>query len=181
MNLDWARLGSAVKAARLAAGLSQVDLADAAGLSRSAVQAIERGKAFDAPQLSHRSVASTLGWHANSVASVLAGGDPVPLPAVGQPMPPAPTAAAAAAGRSEADEFLDDLTERVKLALLGGKVVDSDVVELDDEGGEEPSEVVLIWKRGERPDMTPAQRRAAARKWAKLQAAAREILAEDAQ
>lgn len=179
MNLDWARLGSAVKAARLAAGLSQVDLADAAGLSRSAVQAIERGKAFDAPQLSHRSVASTLGWQASSVALVLAGGDPVPLAASGQFVPPVATSAAA--GRSEADEFLDDLTERVKLALLGGKVVDSDVVELDDEGGEEPSEVVLIWKRGERPDMTPTQRRAAARKWAKLQAAAREILAEDAQ
>lgn len=177
MNLDWSHLGETVRAARRAAGLSQLDLAVAAGVGRSAVQAIERGKPFDAPQLSHRVVASALGWAPGSVESVLAGGAPVEAGSPAQPKSPPE----GAVGRSEADEFLDDLTERVKLALLGGKVVDSDVVELDDEGGEEPSEVVLIWKRGERPDMTPAQRRAAARKWAKLQAAAREILAEDAQ
>lgn len=145
------------------------------------MQAIERGKMFDAPQLSHRSVASTLGWQPSSVASILGGGDPVPVLAPGQQPAHLVVAPSYGAGRSEADEFLDDLTERVKVALLGGKVVDSDVVELGDEDGDEPSEVVLIWKRGERPDLTPAQRRASARKWARLQAAAREILAEEPQ
>ncbi|MBB4949680.1 transcriptional regulator with XRE-family HTH domain [Kitasatospora gansuensis] len=174
MDLDWVRFGGAVRDARRSAGMSQLDLAEAAGVGRSAVQGIERGRSYDAPQLSHRVVAAALGWAPTSVESVLGGGDPSRVRAPSRP-------GTTTAPRSEADEFLDDLTERVKLALLGGTVVDSDVVELGDEDGDEPSEVVMIWKRGERPDMTPAQRRAQARKWAKLQAAAREIFAEDAQ
>jgi transcriptional regulator with XRE-family HTH domain len=162
--------------ARKTAGLSQVELADEAGLSRSAVQSIERGREFGAPQLSHRSVAQVLGWTPDSVASVLAGGEPVrSAPAAGlsqlagnaAPLPPT----------EGVDELLDDLTERVRMALLGGTVADADAIGLGDEPDD--GEVVLIWKRGERPDVTPEQLRADLKKWARLQRVAREILAAD--
>jgi transcriptional regulator with XRE-family HTH domain len=158
--------------ARKAAGLSQVELAEAAGLSRSAVQSIERGKTFDAPQLSHRSVAQALGWSAPSIAAILSGGEPATagpiLVAARRPASVAP---------EPVDDLLDDLTERVRAALLGGTVADADAIGLGDEPDD--GEVVLIWKRGERPDATPDQLRADLKKWARLQRVAREILADD--
>jgi transcriptional regulator with XRE-family HTH domain len=171
MEQDWGRLGTAVMEARKAAGLSQVELANEAGLSRSAVQSIERGRSFGAPQLSHRSVAQVLGWTPDSVAAILAGGEPTTS------TEPTKPAAVVQARFEPVDDLLDDLTERVRAALLGGTVVDGDAIGLSDEpdGGE----VVLIWKRGERPDLTPEQLRADLKKWAKLQRAAREILADD--
>lgn len=173
MEQDWARLGGAVTKARKAAGLSQIELADAAGLSRSAVQGIERGKPFGAPQLSHRSVAQVLGWTPGSIADVLAGGEPTLASAV----PGLAAEPAASGSTSAADDLLDDLTERVRAALLGGTVADADAVPLGDEDGD--GEVVLIWKRGQRPDLTPEQLRADLRKWARLQRVAREILSDD--
>ncbi|MFC5888533.1 helix-turn-helix transcriptional regulator [Kitasatospora sp. CM 4170] len=176
MEQDWGRLGRAVREAREAAGLSQVELAESAGLSRSAVQSIERGRAFGSPQLSHRSVAQVLGWTPDSVALVLAGGEPArsaPSATAYQStvsVVPSPDA-------ESVDELLDDLTARVRAALLGGSVADADAIGL----GEEPDdgEVVLIWKRGQRPDATPEQLRADLKKWARLQRVAREILADD--
>jgi transcriptional regulator with XRE-family HTH domain len=173
MEQDWARLGGAVTKARKAAGLSQIELAAAAGLSRSAVQSIERGKQFGAPQLSHRSVAQVLGWAPSSVADVLAGGEPTPAAVASGSAPES----AAPGSTSAADELLDDLTERVRAALLGGTVADADAVPLGDEDGD--GEVVLIWKRGGRPDLTPDQLRADLKKWSRLQRVAREILADD--
>jgi hypothetical protein len=140
------------------------------------VQSIERGREFSAPQLSHRSVAQVLGWAPDSIALVLAGGEPIrsaPSAVAHQP-----TVNVATSPEAESvDDLLDDLTERVRMALLGGTVADADAIGLGDEpdGGE----VVLIWKRGERPDATPEQLRADLKKWARLQRVAREILADD--
>lgn len=172
MEQDWGRLGRAVMEARKAAGLSQIELADAAGLSRSAVQSIERGREFSAPQLSHRSIAQTLGWTPDSIVAVLAGGDPKggaePASIVRSQTEPRP---------EPVDDLLDDLTERVRAALLGGTVADADAIGLGDEPDD--GEVVLIWKRGERPGATPEQLRSDLKKWARLQRVAREILADD--
>lgn len=174
MEQDWGRLGRAVMEARKAAGLSQIELADAAGLSRSAVQSIERGRPFGSPQLSHRSVAQVLGWTPDSVAVVLGGGEPVRSAPAAEAFGPT---VSVAAGVEPVDELLDDLTERVRAALLGGTVADADAIGLGDEPDD--GEVVLIWKRGERPDVTPEQLRADLKKWARLQRVAREILADD--
>lgn len=173
MEQDWARLGRAVTRARKAAGLSQIELGDAAGLSRSAVQSIERGRSFSAPQLSHRSVAQVLGWTPGSIVDVLAGGEPTLVAGA----PPTRSESVGSAPATAADDLLDDLTERVRAALLGGTVADADAVPLGDEDGD--GEVVLIWKRGERPDLTPEQLRADLKKWSRLQRVAREILADD--
>lgn len=173
MNFDWSRLGRAVVARRRTLGLSQVALADAAGLSRSAIQGIERGGEFSSPQLSHRSVAQALGWTPASVADVLAGGEPT-LAASPSPSPvPAEPESRIEAG---VDALLDDLTARVKGALLGGQVVDATAIDLGpgDEGG-----VVIIWKQGEGQDLTLEQQRKLRRRWAKLQRAAHEILDDD--
>ncbi|MCG6493380.1 helix-turn-helix transcriptional regulator [Kitasatospora sp. A2-31] len=176
MEQDWGRLGRAVREAREAAGLSQVELAELAGLSRSAVQSIERGRAFGAPQLSHRSVAQVLGWTPDSIALVLAGGEPAR--STPSAMAYQPTVSVATSSETESvDGLLDDLTERVRTALLGGTVADADAIGLGDEPDD--GEVVLIWKRGQRPDATPEQLRADLKKWARLQRVAREILADD--
>lgn len=174
MERDWTRLGRAIADARKAKGMTQDELAGAVGVGRSTVQSLERG-ARQHPKVlpTHRAIARVLDWTESSIEAVLTGGEPTGSGRGPTPVPPATTGH----GDSQADELLDDLTERVRLALLGGRVVDSDVVELGPDDGE--SEVVMIWKRGERPDLTPDQRRAEARKWSRFQRVAREILAED--
>ena len=43
-QLQWAKLGAAIRSAREARGLSQVDLAELAGISEGSVQNLESGK-----------------------------------------------------------------------------------------------------------------------------------------
>ncbi|MFD9124907.1 helix-turn-helix transcriptional regulator [Kitasatospora sp. NPDC059571] len=172
MTHDWPALGRAVAHARKALGMTQQDLASAVGVGRSTVQSLERGERAHPKVLhTHLAIARALGWTEGSIEQVLTGGAPTPAGAsrstheIG-----APTAAAS---------VLDELSERVRLALIGGKVVDGDVIDL---APDDPDSVaVLILKRGERPDATPEQMREDLRKWAKLQRAAREIFSEDPQ
>lgn len=183
MGYDWAHFGSVVKAARTAKGMTQADLAAEVGVSLSTVQGIERGARTQQKILPvHGAVFRALGWEEATIKVVLQGGQPPA--AVGRSAssatdgPQQPIGAGAVpVGDDPVDDLLDDLTERVRTALLGGTVADADAIGLGDEPDD--GEVVLIWKRGERPDATPDQLRADLKKWARLQRVAREILADD--
>ncbi|MCX0246452.1 helix-turn-helix transcriptional regulator [Streptomyces drozdowiczii] len=80
MNRDpesWARLGRALRSAREASGLTQADLADAAGVSSRSIQDAEGGKVPTGrrPYTLAR-VAAALGWPAGAVDDVLDGAAP---------------------------------------------------------------------------------------------------------
>lgn len=80
MNRDpaaWARLGQAIKQARLALGLSQEQVAKRAGVSIASVHTVESGKVprsrmpYTIGPLAH-----VLGWPPGAVDAVLSGQDP---------------------------------------------------------------------------------------------------------
>lgn len=76
MQRDWERLGEALRAARISAGLSQEDMAGELGVGRSTIQKIERGHEFGKPTLAIRAYARRVGWTEESVDRVLVGGTP---------------------------------------------------------------------------------------------------------
>lgn len=171
MERDWGRLAGALANARKAAGLTQDELAAMLGVGRSSVQKLERGHVYARVLPVHRAAARVLGWTEGSVDAVLGGGDPSRAPKspeaapVGQPTSTVEEGAAA---------LLDDLTARVKGALLGGPVVDATAVPMSDGG-----DVVIIWTGGEEQELTPAQRRRLEQQWHRIQRAAHDILADD--
>jgi len=77
---DYARLGEQLKAARTARRprISQTDAAAALGVGRSTIQKMESGGAGQVTPTTLRAYAQWLGWSADSIERVLAGGDPVP-------------------------------------------------------------------------------------------------------
>ncbi|MCX4752927.1 helix-turn-helix domain-containing protein [Kitasatospora purpeofusca] len=168
MDRDWVRLGRMLAAARKAAGLTQGEMASELDLARATVQKIERGHEYGKVTPTHRALAQRVGWTADSVEAVLAGSEPDR--AVGAHSPPPTT--------PELDSVLDELSERVRLALLGGQVVDGDVIDL---APDDPDSVaVLILKRGAtRPPASPERMREDLRKWSQLQRAARQIFSDD--
>lgn len=74
----WERLGEAFKTARAThtPRLTQEDVQRALDVSRATVQNIERGKVFGKVTTTHRAYARLVGWTADSVDTVLAGGEP---------------------------------------------------------------------------------------------------------
>lgn len=78
MSLDFVRLGRLVAAAREARGWRQEDLAQAAGMSRSAIQNLERGRPFRRMPPTLKRVEQELGWEAGAARIILEGGDPSP-------------------------------------------------------------------------------------------------------
>ncbi|MFG3228167.1 helix-turn-helix domain-containing protein [Kitasatospora sp. NPDC048194] len=172
MDRDWARLSRAIAAARDDLGLTQPELAAELGVGRSSVQKLESGHQYVKVTPLHRAAARRLGWTEDSIEAVLTGGDPTVRTGRGD------VATSVDAGDGEVDELLDDLTGRVRAALLGGRVADATAIALDtpDEG-----DVVIIWKEGETRDLTPEERRKLQKKWSKLQRAAHEIFSDDSE
>lgn len=79
MSKDWARLGRAVKAARLERHLTQAELATALGLDESTVQNLETarfGQGFNRMPSSARHAAQYFDWAAGSLDAILDGGEP---------------------------------------------------------------------------------------------------------
>lgn len=76
MERDWARLGSAFADARETAGFTQTEVAERIGVTRTPIQAIERGTAFKKVTGTMRSYARVVGWTSDSIEKVLAGGAP---------------------------------------------------------------------------------------------------------
>ncbi|MFF5445416.1 helix-turn-helix domain-containing protein [Streptomyces sp. NPDC012888] len=129
MSRDWERLGKAIEAARDALGMSQVALAEAAGISESTVQNYEAGQARKRLPVTLPALERALGWEAGSGVAILEGGDP------SKSSPSAPF----------------DLPLRVTQALGDGPLLDTKIMDLDDGSGARMI-VVVKGKEGATPE-----------------------------
>ena len=77
-TLHWAELAAAIRSAREARGLSQVDLAELAGVSEGSVQNLESGKPRNRMPQTLAKIEPHLGWVAGSGRAILNGGEPTP-------------------------------------------------------------------------------------------------------
>ncbi|MFF0426878.1 helix-turn-helix transcriptional regulator [Streptomyces sp. NPDC004520] len=158
MDEDWGRLATEIKAARLALGMTQKELAAAAGVGYSSLQRLESGHAFDGIPPSAYKVAQVFGWTHESPRLILAGGKPV---LVEQAAGPAKTR-----DRS--------LPARVEQALAEGELVDTEVLELP--GG---LTVVVVGRSvGPRSDEEKAELGDALREWTRAQRKLKDIADE---
>lgn len=147
MQRDWARLGAVLKAARQERGTNQVEMGERIGLSRSAVQNIERGSIKKvSPAL--RAFAREVGWTDDSIEEVLAGN------------PPTMAEHAEPAQADETGAATSGLPLRIARELEGGQLLDSTVIPLSDDGGGR----MVIVVRGQ-PDASPEEIKRALLEW----------------
>jgi DNA-binding XRE family transcriptional regulator len=130
---DWESLGKAYAEARKAANLTQTDVAEQLQVSRTTIQAIERGalpkgSPFTKVTATMRAYARILGWTEASPSRIIDGGEPEPAD---------PTATAAP------DEPQSDLPPAIAHELRSGKHLDSTVVHLGPESDDTRIIVVL--------------------------------------
>jgi hypothetical protein len=76
---DWERLAQRVIARRAALDMTQIELAQAGGLSLDRVSAIEGKRVHTLRPRTIRSLEVGLQWEAGSLQAVLAGGEPTPV------------------------------------------------------------------------------------------------------
>lgn len=130
---DWERLGKTFADARKEAGLSQVEVAEQLHVSRTAVQAIERGRQSGGPFTkvtgTMRSYARLLGWTEQSPDLIADGGDPEPF------------TAPAAETHTEAKTGLPPAIER---ELRSGETLDHTVVHLGSETDDDTRIIVVL-------------------------------------
>lgn len=172
MERDWERLGSTVRAARKAKGLTQQELGALVQVSRAAIQQIEQGKQFTKVTPALRAVEHALGWQRGSVEGVLGGGDPTLAP-----NPDGPTAPGARP--APAPDVLDDaqLPLRVRQALGEGHLLDATVIDLPAEGSDEAGAQIVIVVKG-KPTTSPEQMRKHVAAWERLERGLRAASAE---
>ena len=151
---DWKRLGRAFAAQREAAGYTQVTAAEALGVSRSPVQAIERGRQSNGQNFTKvtqtmRAYAQLIGWTADSPARVLNGEEPEPAT---QPV-------SGAVGESTSD-----LPPAVDRELRSGRTLDHTVVNLGT-NDDDDTRIIVVLKGAD--DMTEEELDEAWRQWRK--------------
>jgi DNA-binding XRE family transcriptional regulator len=127
----WEHLGRSFAAAREAVGLTQVAAATALGVSRTPIQAVERGRQSNGQPFTKvtgtmRAYARLVGWTETSPARILNGGEPE---SATQPAP-----------ESDAGPK-SDLPPAVDRELRSGKTLDHTVVHL---GGEQDDDTRII-------------------------------------
>jgi DNA-binding XRE family transcriptional regulator len=152
MEPDWARLGRAFAAARKSAGLTQAALAERIGVTRTTVQAIERGVGADKPTGTMRSYARFVGWPDGAIEAVLAGGDPLSALAENDAPP----------GRRQ---VAGDLPLRIVEEIGEGPLLDTTVLDLTPDGSGARMIVVV---RGA-PDASPDEIRRDLLAWRRAQ------------
>lgn len=153
----WGKLGAAIKAAREARGLRQIDLAERAGISEGSVQNLEGGEPRSRMPQSLAKVEPHLGWTAGSGLAILRGGEPTLAPVTHE------AAATPNAGRK------DRLREKLPLRVVDelesdDPLLDSQVIQLPgipgarmtvvvhgspDATPEEIQEALIAWRRAE--------------------------------
>jgi transcriptional regulator with XRE-family HTH domain len=79
-KLQWAKLAAAIRSAREARGLTQVALAELAGISEGSVQNLESGDSRSRIPPSIAKVEPHLGWATGSGRAILDGGEPTLVP-----------------------------------------------------------------------------------------------------
>ncbi|MGW4300372.1 helix-turn-helix domain-containing protein [Streptomyces sp. NPDC004646] len=126
MATKWTRLGEELKAARVARGIEQQDVAAQIGVSRGAIRNIERG---DITKVSPtvRQYARIVGWTEDSPERVVDGGDPV-------------------RAESSSASVAPDLAMDVQESLRRGPLLKSQVVEVETAAGKVRATIIL---RGE--------------------------------
>lgn len=150
-KLQWAKLAAAIRAAREARGLSQVALADLAGISEGSVQNLESGSSRTRIPPSIAKVEPHLGWAEGSGRAILDGGNPTP--------------ATPLAETRDANTRRGNLPLRVVDELESDDpLLDSTVIQLPGVDGARMTVVV----RG-KPDATPQEIQAALLAWRKTE------------
>lgn len=149
---QWTRLAAAIKAAREARGLSQVDLAELAGISEGSVQNIESGKPRNRMPQTLAKIEPHLGWAAGSGRAILDGGEPTLVPVTHD-------------GSADVTAVEDKLRRKLPLRIVDelesdDPLLDSTVIELPGIDGARMTVVV----HG-RPDATPEQIQEALLAW----------------
>ncbi|HBF84605.1 MAG TPA: XRE family transcriptional regulator [Streptomyces sp.] len=156
MDRDWARLGAALRAAREDLGLGQKDVADRIGVTRNALRNVEIGD-IGRVTPTVREYARIVGWAEGSVDAVLSGSEPTR-----EAVPPDEPATVTV-------DVPEDLPLRIRAALASGPVIDTAVIDLPAEEGDDPDgQMVIVVKGGQRA--TPEQLRKALLQWEKTEA-----------
>lgn len=150
-KLQWAKLATAIRAAREARGLSQVALAELAGISEGSVQNLEKGNRRTRIPPALSKVEPHLGWAEGSGRTILDGGEPTPATA------PAPTPNSESRRGSLPLRVVDELESDDPL-------LDSTVIQLPGANGARMTVVV----RG-KPDATPQEIQEALLAWRKAE------------
>lgn len=176
MDRDWKRLGDATRRARKSLGLNQDELAEAAGVSRATVQAIEQGVGFaDVPKSVHK-VAAAVGWPPGHAERILAGEDP--------PAPDAPEQAPTSAPASAPDPrdvFTKGMPRGVihELTDTEGEILGSIVTELS--RATPNTKLMLLLKRDDSAgaDEDPEEVKRSLREWSRIQRALLQLTTDD--
>lgn len=134
MERDWERLGRAFAKARTAVGLTQEQAAERLHVSRTPVQAIERGrqpngKAFTKVTATMRAYARLVGWTEDSPDRIADGGEPEDAPTPSRPAHEASS---------------PDLPTAVDRELRSGRTLDHTVVHLGDEEDDDTRIIVVL-------------------------------------
>lgn len=131
MTRDWARLGEKLKAARIARGMEQQDVAEKIGVKRGALHNIEndRIRKVTPTVLAYARLA---GWTDESVELVLDGGNPTEKPA----------------GSETARELPSDLSVHVQQSLREGPLLDARVAEVSTPNGRVKATIVVRGENG---------------------------------
>lgn len=156
MTNDWDRLAGAIRERRQALGMTQQQLADAAGVTRTTIKNLE-GARQPTKRLpsSIAAVEQVLGWAPGSARIVLDGGEPI---AVTQP-----------AEQQQPRDALTSLPASVQDALTGGEIYATEIHDLSQEGG---ITIITVAVRppGEPGEQIPVeQRRRSFRAWSRVQ------------
>lgn len=170
MSRDWKRLAAAVKAARDERNLTQVELADATGLSESTIQNLESGREYTRLPTSLARIEEYFRWAPGSAQEVLAGGEPTLLPEPVEDEVSPPSAAPSGPNLAEG------MPLRVAQELTQGKVVDTEVVDLTPPGSN--SRMIAVWLRDADQPVDTDVYREELREWSRVQRALRGIPSE---
>lgn len=151
---DWKRLGREFATQRETVGLTQVTAAQALGVSRTPIQAIERGRQsngspFTKVTQTMRAYARLIGWTENSPQAILDGGNPEPAGSPAEASTPAHSAG---------------LPPAIDLELRSGKTLDSTVVHLGEEDDDD-TRIIVVLKGAE--DLSDEELDELWRKWRK--------------
>ncbi|WP_208030926.1 helix-turn-helix domain-containing protein [Streptomyces cyanogenus] len=154
---QWPKLADAIRSAREARGLTQVALAELAGISEGSVQNLESGESRTRIPPSLGKVEPHLGWAPGSGLEVLRGGEPTRVPVVHE-------------GSAELRVGQDKLRRKLPLRVVDelesdDPLIDSQVIQLPGTKGarmtvvvhgqpdatpQEIQEALLAWRRAER-------------------------------
>lgn len=146
MEQNWKAVADAIRASRLAHGMTQEELALKVGVSRVTIQSLESGNSRTRVSSALLEVARSLGWPNGRVEDLLAGGD---------------SSLSARPARRPVEGA--DLPLRITEELDHGRTYDAQVVDLPGESGAR----MIVVVKGD-ADATPEQIQDALLEWRRM-------------